>query len=523
MTHLTIEDLILCEPFFFSKLLTSRHTAHHIFQHISLDEIEPNMNTLLLLKSVDESIPLLEAALQNTNISGIIIYGLNPIYLPSVLENLAKEKEKPLLFLKNPDGVGLKQRILEILQLKSENLFHFATSQISNYWLDLLNRKDIKEMIKRLDFFLGTEVIFFNTQKVFQNIRPSIYTKKDFKNLKVIRDDKENLPENFTMVDNGEHIYYLFKMLSPNKKIIGYFLFKKQSEPLSEFQITLLRSIVPAMVTWVKQTAITRSVHLKYKDQFLYDILNNNIDSEQEMIEMAKLWNMDFTPNAQVFAIDLNDSIPITKDVIIKIQNLLQPDGVPFKIYTTYLSHRIVGVVFPITDKDAPTRKETFEAWLMRIQNKFKKVLPELKTIIGIGRIHQSNLEIYQSFQEAKISLQMYDYILDTKGIIHYDEIGYIRLLSYIHNDLLSDFSTQYLHPLILHDKENETDLIDTLYAYCNHNGDIIQTAHDLFIHPNTLRQRLKKIESVLQVDLNNYTDMVNLILALKIEKNINV
>ena len=61
------------------------------------------------------------------------------------------------------------------------------------------------------------------------------------------------------------------------------------------------------------------------------------------------------------------------------------------------------------------------------------------------------------------------------------------------------------------------------LLSYCNHNGDVIESAQNLFIHPNTLRQRLKKIEAILQMDLNNYTNIVNLMLALKIEKTMNI
>ncbi len=150
-------------------------------------------------------------------------------------------------------------------------------------------------------------------------------------------------------------------------------------------------------------------------------------------------------------------------------------------------------------------------------------MFPFIQTIIGVGQTYYSNVDLYKSFQEAKIALQMHSYVAGTEdGIIHYEDIGYVRLLSYIHDDLLNDFAHLYLGDLEKHDRENETDLVHTLYTYCNHNGDIAQTAQSLFIHQNTLRQRLKKIEAMLNIQLHRYTDLVNLIISLKISQDMN-
>jgi DNA-binding PucR family transcriptional regulator len=58
-----------------------------------------------------------------------------------------------------------------------------------------------------------------------------------------------------------------------------------------------------------------------------------------------------------------------------------------------------------------------------------------------------------------------------------------------------------------------------TLEAFYYHNGDINQTAEQLYIHPNTLRKRLKKLETILNVDFNQLEDMLKIFVALKIMK----
>ena len=57
---------------------------------------------------------------------------------------------------------------------------------------------------------------------------------------------------------------------------------------------------MPTIVSWLKQSEMTKSIHLKYKDQFLFDILHNNIDTEKELIELGQLRDMEFTPNTFV-------------------------------------------------------------------------------------------------------------------------------------------------------------------------------------------------------------------------------
>jgi len=281
--------------------------------------------------------------------------------------------------------------------------------------------------------------------------------------------------------------------------------------------------MIPTIMAWLKQTELTRQVNLKYKDQFMFDILHNNIETESELIELGKLQDMEFVPNAYVLAMNLHSNQTITKDIRLSIQNLMSAnDLLEMNIYTTYLSHRIVAIIFP-PRMDEEIIKADLDDWISSIQNQISEMFPSIQTIVGVGRSYFSNIDIYKSFQEAKIALQMHVYGLGSNGIIHYDDIGYVRLLSYIHNDLLDDFSNQYIGELEKHDSVYETDFIHTLSTFCNQNGDIVKTADILFVHQNTLRQRLRKIESILNVQLNNYTDLVNLLLSLKITQSMNV
>ena len=521
MSLLTFETLITCNPFYLGDILAGWNGRKNQIQHVFLNELPTQNNSVLLVRNPDKQLHLLENSIKDKHTSGIVIFAEQKCYVESSIIDLANELKKPLLFLINQEEIHLYETVAQILHLSKNNLLHIMKNDMTSYWLQLFFQHTIQHVIQRLNTLMGQEALFFTTKKQFIAIVPTIFTGKDFTHMKTVDDYSSNLNNQVSVVHNGKLEFYSFTILDPNEKIIGYFLFEKIHKP-EDLQLQLLQTIIPTMMAWLKQTESTRHVHLKYRDQFMFDILYNNIETESELIELGKLREMEFVPNACVLAMNLQSNRTITTDIRSSIQSLMiEDDLLEMNIYTTYLSHRIVAIILP-SRMNKKIVKADLDDWISRIQNQISEMFPSIQTIVGVGRSYYSNIDIYRSFQEAKIALQMHVYGLGSNGIIHYEDIGYVRLLSYIHNDLLDDFSNQYLGELEKHDKLHETDLVHTLSTFCSQNVDIIKTADILFVHQNTLRQRLRKIESILNVQLNNYTDLVNLLLSLKISQSMN-
>lgn len=75
-----------------------------------------------------------------------------------------------------------------------------------------------------------------------------------------------------------------------------------------------------------------------------------------------------------------------------------------------------------------------------------------------------------------------------------------------------------YLHPgiriLKSHDRDNGTEYHRTLILYLENNLNVLATANALFIHRNTLSYRLKKIEQLLIISMEERHVLLNLLLA---------
>ena len=71
---------------------------------------------------------------------------------------------------------------------------------------------------------------------------------------------------------------------------------------------------------------------------------------------------------------------------------------------------------------------------------------------------------------------------------------------------------------LIDYDRRRRTSLLDTLERYLSERRSVIESARALYVHPNTLRQRLGRIEDLTGLDLNE-DDLLSLELAIKLAR----
>lgn len=132
------------------------------------------------------------------------------------------------------------------------------------------------------------------------------------------------------------------------------------------------------------------------------------------------------------------------------------------------------------------------------------------QVVVGIGR-YVSLEEIGVTYEEAMEALLFTHQHKET--IIFYEQLGFERLLSGMEEQVLNRFVNDKLRKLI----ELGDVYIHTLQRYMIENKRHKETATKLHIHENTLYMRLRKIEEVLQVNLNQTNDWLNIVIALTV------
>src|SRR5204863_3765591 len=88
-------------------------------------------------------------------------------------------------------------------------------------------------------------------------------------------------------------------------------------------------------------------------------------------------------------------------------------------------------------------------------------------------------------------------------AVMSYDELGpYKYLLRMSLDSSLRDSHRDAVTRLAAYDHERSTSLLRTLEEFLRRRGNISATSDALYIHPNTLRQRLRRIADLTGIDL---------------------
>lgn len=294
--------------------------------------------------------------------------------------------------------------------------------------------------------------------------------------------------------------------LTTKRQLRGWLVADSAAELMTPEADCLFQELGQQLKFLLWHEAGLKDVERRHREQFLYDILYNNFASSEEVIRLGRLWQMRLDKPHHVVVVEFDRPLDVDKHV----QLLAELD----REWTRVLSARIaqpilmklnMQLVILFEETREPARSQGEMAAIMaeavaRVKADFPTIFP---FSVGIGRLHYSVSEICRSFQEARQALSLGRFRQPKNGITCYEDLGVLKLLSHIRAEELDDFAQETLGPLMDYDSHNSTDLLKTLEIYFQENESLNLAAEKLFIHANTLRNRLKKIEGIVGIELN--------------------
>jgi len=143
-----------------------------------------------------------------------------------------------------------------------------------------------------------------------------------------------------------------------------------------------------------------------------------------------------------------------------------------------------------------------------------------IRLSIGIGNQCQSINDYRRGFAEASEALQMGQSLNHDGSVTHFNDLGVYRYLYKIArmDDLRDMYQDQVAH-IATYDRRKGTDLLDTLETYLECAGNLTKTSERLFVHRNTLIQRLERLQSLCDIDIQDRSNWLTLQVAIKVFK----
>jgi PucR family transcriptional regulator, purine catabolism regulatory protein len=137
---------------------------------------------------------------------------------------------------------------------------------------------------------------------------------------------------------------------------------------------------------------------------------------------------------------------------------------------------------------------------------------------IGRSRIASDPNDLHRAASEALLAANVAEGDAG-RPVLAFDETGAYRLLlSAMSEDPgeLQRFYAETVEPLVAYDDQYETDLLQTVEAFLDADGNVAGTAQRLFTHRHTIRYRLERVRELTGLDVGSTDGREKLSLGLK-------
>jgi sugar diacid utilization regulator len=306
--------------------------------------------------------------------------------------------------------------------------------------------------------------------------------------------------------------------------ILGYVWVMESLRPFEDHDfVTVEQAALVLALEMMKQRA-SYETELRLKADFLDDLLSDEPMNQADLFQRASVlgYNLD-SPSlvlvvdstlASIEKISLEKARYLNRQAVMRVQQTVS-ERYPENLVANQ-SSRIL-VIVPIRSGGEELDLE-ISPLAQDIHHRLRRIDPALHTMIGVGNPCGEISEIRTTYRQACRAIDAARSLGRVNETIRISDLGiYGLLFREDANDELRAFALESLSPLIDYDRQYNTDLLTTLDRYLTHQGKLAETARNLYIHVNTLRQRLERIEDVLEIDLQEPMVRLNLQLALSI------
>jgi sugar diacid utilization regulator len=144
-----------------------------------------------------------------------------------------------------------------------------------------------------------------------------------------------------------------------------------------------------------------------------------------------------------------------------------------------------------------------------------------IRMFAGASSICDDIGDYRRGFAEAEEALQIGQRLDNEARSAYFNNLGICRYLyAFACSNNLHDLYLKQIATIARYDRGHKrSELLDTLELYLEHGGNIKDTSELLGVHRNTLAQRIERIQSLCTIDVEQYSNRLVLLAAIKIHR----
>jgi purine catabolism regulator len=283
---------------------------------------------------------------------------------------------------------------------------------------------------------------------------------------------------------------------------ISWLAVVSEGPALGDFERLTARQAAMVVGLEMMRERVVRETERRLAGDLLSEALSGRLDPD----ELAgRLRPFGIAGDAAVLVFDLDDPHAAEGDAELAMGEL----GAPALVATTGASGRPLLCAVVSADGDDPTE----------IARKLRQSLAAAHGPIRAAASRSSAVgSLRRAFHEARCALEATSLQNgEAPDVASHEDLGaFTLLLALQDDDALRAYSDGLLEPIERTEGEYGGELLRSLEAFIENNGNWERAARRLYCHRHTLRYRIRKVEELTGRDLGRATDRIELWLALR-------
>jgi sugar diacid utilization regulator len=260
----------------------------------------------------------------------------------------------------------------------------------------------------------------------------------------------------------------------------------------------------------------------RLRGELLDDLLDENEQTVKSALRRAAHLGHDASSPAVVLVVEVEDAgienQAEAQDPILARRSILRAIEV---IAESHGVHAIVapkgGQMLCVVSANGTSLENSAAQFGRLLAKELQRQMPRRQVVVSMGGIATTLADIKESYREAGMALSLHRDLDLPGGFVEFGQFGVLGLLGGGDGARLNSFVRKRLGALIDQDGRSRGALVRTLKCYLACSGNKVETARRLTIHISTLKYRLSRIETILEVDLSDSDTRFELHLAARI------
>ncbi|AOQ25090.1 Purine catabolism regulatory protein [Moorella thermoacetica] len=320
-------------------------------------------------------------------------------------------------------------------------------------------------------------------------------------------------------------LYAICRPVTVAEEIYAYLFIWGPQKPISEREITGIEQAVTVIALEISKQRAVFDVESRFKSSFIEYLVDGKITSKEDAIILAERFGWEIANGFTVMLFEcddlqsLYDQEPVfARKKRLKIMEIVNTAVVSLSPGSAVVERgrRLMVLHRPLPGKDIKQLRRNSETLARSCCEELAKRL-DTRILVGISRFIADPMKIAEGINQSHQALEIGRRAYERGQVFHFDDLGVYRILLTSDAAEMQRFYDDILGQLVSYDEENKAGLITTLEMLFANDMNLQKTADALFIHYNTLRYRINRIQQITGLDLKSPDDRLSLQLALKI------